>query len=313
MHLGNIWPPIFCSLAGTHTGRCAQSLATSSQTTPATASFTTGILPIRLPGQIERTYTSPIRHAVPWVACGSTQRVQSCRRTSSCPPSFFSSPSDFLQLFHTLLQQRSVSSSHRHRTRSPRNGNDNETKKMRIHTQIWTLLVTAAVGASLCTANVVSLVNNSDRLPSTTIEALPSSSITGTTTFSTKDFVIKSETQDAVPHVLAEDTSETSIASTTIPDTDKSPAAAEPDTSLQVAFLVLGLLLAMASVVVAVFFGYKQLSFMRTQSSIARNDIHDNSNGRRVDLEMGPVVVPSDASDGVGATIDPAVHNARPS
>jgi hypothetical protein len=54
-------------------------------------------------------------------------------------------------------------------------------------------------------------------------------------------------------------------------------------------------LLALASVVVAVFFGYKQLKFMRTQSTIGRNDEHDSGSG--VDLEMGPV-------DGVGAATD---------
>ena len=169
----------------------------------------------------------------------------------------------------------------------------------------------AAVCASLCTASVV----NSDRLSSTTyaIEALSSSSVTGTTTFNTKDFAIKSETQGAASHVLAQDTSENSVATQTIPDADKSPAAAEPDASLQVAFLVLGVLLALASVVVAIFFGYKQLSFMRIQSSIGRNDLHDNPNGSGVDLEMGTVVGPRVASDEVDAAIDPATHNARPS
>jgi hypothetical protein len=86
---------------------------------------------------------------------------------------------------------------------------------------------------------------------------------------------------------------------------------AEPDASLEIGFLVLGVLLALASVVVAVFFGYKQLIFMRNQSSTGRNNVHDSGNG--VDLEMGPVVVPSDASDPAGAAIDPAVHNAQPS
>jgi hypothetical protein len=182
---------------------------------------------------------------------------------------------------------------------------------MRIQTQIWTSLVMSVVGASLCTASVV----NSDRLSSTTyaVEALSSSPVTGTTTFNTKDFATKFETQGAASHFLAQDTSETSVATQTIPDADKSPAAAEPDASLQVAFLVLGVLLALASVVVAAFFGYKQLSFMRTQPSIGRNDLHDDPNGGGIDLEMGTVVGPHVASDEVGTAIGPATHNVRPS
>jgi hypothetical protein len=131
-------------------------------------------------------------------------------------------------------------------------------------------------------------------LPSTT-EALLSSSTVGTSRFKTKDLTVRSTTQDAAPHVLVEDTADTSIATATNPDTDKSLTAAEPDASLEIAFLVLGVLLALASVVVAVFFGYKQLKFMRTQSTIGRNDEHDSGSG--VDLEMGPV-------DGVGAATD---------
>jgi hypothetical protein len=169
---------------------------------------------------------------------------------------------------------------------SPHNGN--ETMKMGIHVQIWPLLVAAAVGASLCAASVVPLVNN-DRLPSTTstAEALSSSSITGSSNFQFKNFTVHSKAQDATPHVSIKDTSDTRIQTTTTSDTDKSPTATEPDASLEVAFLVLGVLLAFASVVVALFFGCKQLTFMRTQSNIGRNDEHDSGGG--VDLEMGPV------------------------
>jgi hypothetical protein len=163
---------------------------------------------------------------------------------------------------------------------SPHNGN--ETMKMGIHVQIWPLLVAAAVGASLCAASVVPLVNN-DRLPSTTstAEALSSSSITGSSNFQFKNFTVHSKAQDATPHVSIKDTSDTRIQTTTTSDTDKSPTATEPDASLEVAFLVLGVLLAFASVVVALF------TFMRTQSNIGRNDEHDSGGG--VDLEMGPV------------------------
>jgi hypothetical protein len=143
-----------------------------------------------------------------------------------------------------------------------------------------------------------------------TIEALPSSSITGASIFKAPDFAIKTETQDVASH---EDTTGTGTPSTNTPQTDrgtdKSPAAAEPDASLQIAFLVLGLLLALASVAVAVFFGYKQLNSMRIQTNTGSNDVHDNGNG--VDLEMGPVM--GDASDGVGAATDAADPDSPPS
>lgn len=89
-------------------------------------------------------------------------------------------------------------------------------------------------------------------------------------------------------------------------------AQEEPDASLQIAFLVLGALLALASVVVAIFFGYKQLSFMRVQSSIDRSDVHDDSSGG-VDLEMGAVANLRDASDQVGTATDSAHPGDQPS
>ena len=91
------------------------------------------------------------------------------------------------------------------------------------------------------------------------------------------------------------------IAETTQTKAETQPHA-EPDASLEIAFLVLGVLLALASVIVAIFFGYKQLSFMRDQSSVRGNNT--DASGHGVDLEMGPVVVSSDASDGVGAATD---------
>ena len=180
--------------------------------------------------------------------------------------------------------------------------------------QIWSLLAAASAGASFAPARHMALAPNLVPLPlASTLEALPSSSITGTSTFKAPDFAIKTGTQDAASHVLVEDTTGTGTPSTNTPQTDrgtdKSPAAAEPDASLQIAFLVLGLLLALASVAVAVFFGYKQLNSMRIQTNTGGNDVHDNGNG--VDLEMGPVT--GDASDGVGAATDAADPNSPPS
>jgi hypothetical protein len=105
--------------------------------------------------------------------------------------------------------------------------------------------------------------------------------------------------------------SETGAVATEMPQTQPQQSE-EPDASLQIAFLVLGALLALASVVVAVFFGHKQLSFMRVQSSIDRNDVRDDGRGV-VDLEMGAVVLPDDSSDPVGTATDSAHPSVRPS
>jgi hypothetical protein len=108
----------------------------------------------------------------------------------------------------------------------------------------------------------------------------------------------------------------TSIAAIDTPQTQaeavETQPHAEPDASLEIAFLVLSALLALASVAVAVFFGYKQLSFMRNQWNTGRNDVHENDHGDGVDLEMGPTVVPGDASDEVGTTTDLADQGSQP-
>lgn len=143
---------------------------------------------------------------------------------------------------------------------------------------------------------------------------LPSSPITQTPTFKTKNSTVLWRAQ-ATSYISVQDTTAISVVSTETPkshaDVVEPQSHVEPDASLQIAFLVLGALLALASVVVAIFFGYKQLNFMRGQLIIGRNEAHHS--GSDVDLEMGSVAVPDDASDEVGAVVDPAAHNARPS
>ena len=182
---------------------------------------------------------------------------------------------------------------------------------MRIQIQIWLLLVTAAAGAILAPARHVALASNLvSPLPSTT-EALSSSSNIGISTLKSSDFPGHQKTQDATTNILVNDTKGTSDETTETTQTKaETQFHAEPDASLEIAFLVLGVLLALASVVVAIFFGYKQLSFMRDQSSVRGNNTDGNGNG--VDLEMGPVVAPGDASDGVGAASDLADPSSPP-
>jgi hypothetical protein len=143
---------------------------------------------------------------------------------------------------------------------------------------------------------------------------LPNPTLT-TSTFKVASITPYSQKGTLDDHTLPPHTSNADASVTESPETNTEAADSrshvEPDASLEIAFLVLGVLLALASVVVAVFFGYKQLTFMRNQSRIGRNNVHDSGSG--VDLEMGPVVVPGDASEPAGTAINPAVHNARPS
>jgi len=183
---------------------------------------------------------------------------------------------------------------------------------MRFRIQIWLLLVTAASGAIFAPARHVALASNLVSPPPSTTEALSSSSNTGISTFKSSDFPSHQKTQDATTNVLVNGTAGTSVATAETPQTKaETQSHAEPDASLEIAFLVLGVLLALASVVVAIFFGYKQLRFMRDQSSFRGNDTDGSGNG--VDIEVGPVVAPGDASDGVGTAADPAEPSSPPS
>ena len=85
------------------------------------------------------------------------------------------------------------------------------------------------------------------------------------------------------------------------PETVQGRTATELDPSLQIVFLVLGTLFGLASVVVAVFFGYKQLSIATNQSIAGRN-----SNERNDDVELGELDV---ANDRVHTINDPTTRN----
>ena len=184
---------------------------------------------------------------------------------------------------------------------------------MRIQIQIWLLLVTAAAGAILAPArHVVLASNNLVSPPPSTTEALSSSSNIGISTLKSSDLPGHQTPQDAAPSVLLNDTTGTSDGTTETTKTKaETQSHAEPDASLEIALLILGVLLTLAGVVVAIFFGYKQLSFMRDRSSVRGNDTDGSGNG--VDIEVGPVVAPGDAGDGVGAATDLADPSSPPS
>jgi hypothetical protein len=85
-------------------------------------------------------------------------------------------------------------------------------------------------------------------------------------------------------------------------ETVEGRTATELDPSLQIVFLVLGTLFGLASVVVAVFFGYKQLSIAKNQLNVERNHVD-------VDVELGDL---DDVSDQAHTTTDLATR-IRPS
>jgi len=173
---------------------------------------------------------------------------------------------------------------------------------------IWPLLISgtaaaaAAAGASRSAvrheatdSNLVNTLVNSSTiflspLPSTSGSVFPSTTVDVS--------ISETATQDSATTVSA---ILSSISRTSHPDTeggdritDKSPTASEPDALLQIVFSVVGSLLALASVVVAVFFGYRQLKVTRSQPGIVRHDTPDgvSGSGSDEDLEMGPVTVP---------------------
>jgi hypothetical protein len=83
------------------------------------------------------------------------------------------------------------------------------------------------------------------------------------------------------------------------PETVEGRTAVEPDPSLQIVFLILGTLFALASVVVAIVFGCKQLSITKNQSNAERNHVD-------VDVELGDLDVVSDQAH---TTTDLATRN----
>ena len=146
------------------------------------------------------------------------------------------------------------------------------------------------------------LVNTFVNSPTTFLSPLPSRSESIFPSTTVDISIFETATQDtttAVSAVLS------SISRTSHPDTegddeitDKSPTASEPDALLQIVFSVVGTLLALASVVVAVFFGYRQLKVTRTQPGIVSHDTPNgiSGSGSDEDLEMGPVTFPGGSS-----------------
>jgi hypothetical protein len=151
------------------------------------------------------------------------------------------------------------------------------------------LVAAAAAGASFggpSDAKALAPNLTAQLVPLSTRDGPPSNSITGTSAFEITSSSLPSRAQGATSPSSIRDT--TADAPQEETETVETQSHAEPDACLQIAFLVLGALLALASVVVAVFFGHKQLRFMRRQSSIGHNNnVHDNPSSG-VDIEMAP-------------------------
>jgi hypothetical protein len=164
-------------------------------------------------------------------------------------------------------------------------------------TWTWLMLSTAAAAANLNSIRHEAESSHVSWIPpaTTTLPFRPTIEVSSSETLHITTFPEIPHTPKAIATATEPPQKET--------ETVEAQSRAEPDASLEITFLVLGALLALASVFVAIFFGYKQLSFMRHQSSIERSGVRDSGSG--VNLEMGPVVAPGDATDGAGAAIVP--------
>lgn len=187
---------------------------------------------------------------------------------------------------------------------------------------IWTWLLLTAAAAASAAANLTftrhqATEPNSVSSTTSTIKPHPSNPTLESPTVETTNLAINPQIgdhHDPTRYPLDASTAVTEKTPQTKTEAVETQTRAqeEPDAYLQIAFLVLGALLALASVVVAIFFGYKQLSFMRFQSSIDRNNVRDDGSGG-VDLEMGAVVITDDSSDQVGTATDSPHPSVRPS
>lgn len=185
-----------------------------------------------------------------------------------------------------------------------------------IWTWIWLIVggaEAAAAGASRRTkyeatdSNLVNILVNSSTIslsPLTSIPEVVSLSLTvDTSVFETatqgslKTVPLVLGTQSATPTTGTPQTNE---------QTDRSQTAGEPDSPLQIVLSILGTLLALASVVVAAFFGYRQLRGTQHQPVAARHDTrhHTPGSGSGADLEMGPVIAPSSVYQNPATPID---------
>ena len=137
---------------------------------------------------------------------------------------------------------------------------------------IWSLLALDAAATATGSQQAIDSTSLSGMLPTI---AVSSGTIVDQTTL-----VIRSGTEAVTSAITVGQLEDTKNEAD--PETVDGRNTTELDPSLQIGFLILGALLGLASVVVAVFFGYKQLSVTTNQSTDRHNDRR-----RSDDLELG--------------------------
>jgi hypothetical protein len=132
--------------------------------------------------------------------------------------------------------------------------------------KLWLLLA----GCAVAIANPVTLdqTNNSSFSPG----MLTTRAVLSRTIVEEAALITRLSIKTATSSITSNSTNNPEIA----PETVEGRTAVEPDPSLQIVFLILGTLFALASVVVAIVFGYKQLSIAKNQSNAESNHVDVN-------------------------------------
>jgi hypothetical protein len=159
---------------------------------------------------------------------------------------------------------------------------------MAITLKMWSFLLLAWVVAATAT-------NSHQTIESSFFSGQPTRAVVSGTIVDEATLITRLSIETTTSSIASNSTNIAEIA----PETVEGRTATELDPSLQIVFLVLGTLFALASVVVAVVFGYKQLSIAKNQSNAERNHVD-------VDIELGDL---NGVSDEAHTTADLATRN----
>jgi len=124
----------------------------------------------------------------------------------------------------------------------------------------------------------------------TTESSLPTRAVLLHTTFEASTLITRPSITTATSSIASTSTNVAHLKPEATPETVEGRTTADLDPSLQIVFLVLGTLFGLASVVVAIFFGHKQLSITTNQSNANRTNHSDD------DVELGRLNVASGES-----------------
>jgi hypothetical protein len=159
--------------------------------------------------------------------------------------------------------------------------------------RIWLLLAWGAVAAAS------SVTRHQTTESSFLSDIPPTRAALSHTTVEASTLITRLSINTATSSIASTSTNVADLKPETNPEPVESRTTADLDPSLQIVFLVLGTLFGLASVVVAIFFGHKQLSITTNQSNAERNLSDD-------DVELGRLDLASDESH---ISTDLTAHN----